>query len=198
MPVIEYIYDFGSPNAYLVNKVLPDLAARCGAELIYSPALLGGIFKAIGNQSPMEAFAHLPTKSAYQKHQMERFIRQNAIPFQRNPHFPVNTISLMRGAAYATGKPWEKDYREAVFDSMWLNAKLMSDPEVFGSVLSEAGLPADDILTAIQTPEVKADLMERTSAAIERGVFGIPTMLVGDEMFFGKDSLHELEVHLKG
>lgn len=193
---IDFLYDFGSPNAYLVHKVLPDLAARCGATVTWTPILLGGVFKATNNQSPMQAFSGVAGKLAYQQVEIARFIERHDLPFQFNPHFPVMTIGVMRGAAYAQGKDWESHYINAVFDALWVQGAKMDDPDVIAQVLTDAGLPTADIMAATQTPEVKQALIDTTSAAVDRSVFGAPTMFVGDEMFFGKDSLPDLEWRL--
>lgn len=196
MTVIEFSYDFGSPNAYLVHKVLPGIAAKCRAKLVWQPVLLGGVFKATNNQSPMTAFASVSGKLAYQNHEIERFIARYDIPYARNPHFPVNTIAMMRGAIFAHGKPWQAAYTDAMFNAMWRFGERMDDPDVMARVLTAAGLPVAKIMAAAQTPEVKAALIEATTRAVERGVFGVPTMLVGTEMYFGKDSLNDLEYDL--
>ncbi|MEX0366865.1 MAG: 2-hydroxychromene-2-carboxylate isomerase [Ruegeria sp.] len=194
---IEFIYDFGSPNSYLAHKVLPDLAARCGVGLLYSPALLGGVFKATNNQSPITAFAHVRHKLTYQMYEMHRFAKRHGLTFHMNPHFPVMTLALMRGAIFARGKPWESKYTDAVFDAIWVHGQKMDDPGVIRDVLQEHGLPADAIGAAVQSSGVKQALKDATDAAVERGAFGAPTMFVGDEMFFGKDSLTELEFELQ-
>lgn len=193
---IDFLYDFGSPNAYLVHKLLPDLANRCRATVTWTPILLGGVFKATNNQSPMQAFSGVAGKLAYQQVEIARFIERHDLPFQFNPHFPVVTIGVMRGAAYAQGKDWESDYINAVFDALWVQGAKMDDPDIIAQVLTDAGLPTADIMAATQTPEVKQALIDTTSAAVDRGVFGAPTMFVGDEMFFGKDSLTDLEWRL--
>lgn len=195
---IEFLYDFGSPNAYLVHKVLPDLARRTGAELVYCPILLGGVFKATNNQSPIQAFAGVQGKLDYQRREIARFVARHGIDFAMNPHFPIMTIGVMRGAIRAQGKPWEKTYIDMVFDAFWVQGEKMDDPEVIGRVLSSAGLPAAEIIAATQTPDVKQALITATEHAVSRGVFGAPTMFAGDEMFFGKDALPDLEYHLTG
>ncbi len=193
---LEFLYDFGSPNAYLVHKVLPNLAARCDVPVHYVPVLLGGIFKATNNQSPMQAFGSVKGKLSYQSRELTRFVARHAIPFKMNPNFPVMTIGVMRGATYAQGKEWEKTYIDTVFDAMWLHEKKMDDPEVISAVLTAAGLPTAEIMAATQSPEVKQGLIDNTAAAVERGTFGSPTVFAGEEMFFGKDSLPDLEWHL--
>jgi len=198
MQDIEFMYDFGSPNAYLAHRVLPALAERHDARLRYVPVLLGGIFKATGNQSPMVSYRDIRGKLAYQAREMERFIARHGIRYHANPYFPINTLKLMRGAVFAQGKPWEGDYIEAIFNAMWLHGQQMGDAEVFRDVLIEAGLPVAEILAGLDDPEVKAALIANTETAVARGVFGSPTMFVDQEMFFGKDSLPDLEYLLTG
>lgn len=194
---IEFLYDFGSPNAYLVHRVLPDLARRTGANLRYTPILLGGVFKATGNLSPMMAFRDVKGKLTYQAREIERFVARHGIKYHMSPHFPVVTLTAMRGAVYAQTKPWEGRYIDAVFDAMWIHGQKLDDIDVIADVLDDARLPRDEILDATQDPAVKQALIERTENAVSRGVFGAPSMFVGDELFFGKDSLPDLEYELK-
>lgn len=189
---ITYIYDFASPNGYFVHKVLPRIAQAAGADLVYRPALLGGIFKATGNQAPMMAFADVKGKLDYGRVEIARFIERHGLAFTWNPAFPINTLPLMRAAVFAEGKDWKQSYIDTVMDAMWLHGKDMGQPEVIGEVLSEAGLPVDEIMAGAQDAEVKAQLIALTEEAVSRGVFGLPTMFAGDEMFFGKDSLDDL------
>jgi 2-hydroxychromene-2-carboxylate isomerase len=198
MKHIDFIYDFGSPNAYLCHKVLPDLLDRTGATITYIPCLLGGIFKATGNQSPFAAFAAIKSKLAYDQVEFERFVKSHRIiQFRMNSHFPVNTILQMRGAVAAREMGLLASYNEACFAGMWEQSKKMDDPEVFASVLTDAGLPGSALVQATQQEDVKAGLLENTQKAVERGVFGIPTFFVGDEMFFGKERLAQVENLLK-
>ncbi len=195
MQDIDFYYDFGSPNAYIVDHLLPAIAARHNATIRYHPVLLGGIFKASGNQSP--ALAGVKGKMAYLRREMDRFVTRHAVPFAFNPHFPINSVALMRGAIFARNQPWEARYRAAIYHHCWVEGTDMNDPQTLMTVLTSAGLPADDIATAIQKPEIKAVLFAATEAAVARDVFGVPTMFVGPEMFFGKDSLTDLETYLQ-
>ena len=197
VPRIEFHFDFGSPNAYLVHRVLPDLAARHGAIVRPSPVLLGGIFKATNNQSPMEAFSRVRHKLTYQALELQRFVRRHGLVFHMNPHFPVNTLLPMRGAIFARGKEWENSYMDAMFNAMWVHGQNLSERHVFEEVLREGGLPVRRTLEAVETPEVKQALVDATAKAVERGVFGAPSMLLNDELFFGKDSLPDLEFELE-
>ena len=183
---VEFIFDFASPNAYLAHCVLPEIAQRTGAEIVISPCLLGGIFKLTGNQAPMTAFGGIQGKLAYEALETKRFIAKHGLSqYQFNPHFPINTLLIMRGLIAARRMGVEGPYTQAVFASMWERGLKMDDPEVVAQVLTEAGLDARAILEATQDPEVKAELMANTEKASARGAFGIPTFFVGDEIFFG-------------
>jgi len=189
----QFIFDVGSPNAYLAHKVLPAIERRTGGAFVYEPCLLGGIFKATGNQSPMTAYSGVPAKLAYEQNEMRRFIAKHQIEFEFNPHFPVNTLLAMRCAVSAQSLGVAARYVDAVMDAMWRRPRKLDDRDVLHSVLSEAGLPAIEILAAAETPEIKARLIANTERAVARGVFGAPTFFVGEEMYFGKDRLREVE-----
>ena len=195
MPVTaEFIFDFGSPNAYLSHRVLPAIVARTGVPFAYVPALLGGIFKATGNASPMVAFAGVRNKLEYQALETRRFMEKHGIDnYKRNDHFPVNTLQLMRGAVYARDKQFYPRYIEAMYRAMWELNLDMTQPDVMAKTLAEADLPAEEIMAAIQNSEVKQGLIDFTSASVARGTFGSPTFYVGDEIFFGKDRLRDVE-----
>jgi 2-hydroxychromene-2-carboxylate isomerase len=189
---IEFIFDFASPNAYLAYRALPPLLARTGATLSLTPCLLGGIFKATGNRAPMLAFADIAGKLNYEALELRRFVARHGLAkFRMNPHFPINSLLLMRGMIAAADV--EAAYVEAVLAAMWEDGQPMADPDVVADVLRRAGLDADAILAAAQTDAVKQALADNTRAAVARGVFGIPTFFVGEEMFFGKDRLAQLE-----
>ncbi|MDC1391104.1 2-hydroxychromene-2-carboxylate isomerase [Gammaproteobacteria bacterium] len=191
---VEFHYDFGSPNAYLSHRVLPGIAERTGVEIHYVPVLLGGIFKSTNNRSPMEQFADVLNKQEYQAKETLRFLmRHDITELVRNPHFPVNTISMMRGAVFAQGKEWEAQYIDALFKAMWERGLNMADPEQIGSVLTEAGLPVAEIFAAISDPDVKQELIDNTANSVARGNFGSPSFFVNEELFFGKDKLRDLE-----
>lgn len=196
MPTIDFYYDFGSPNAYVAHKVLPQIAEETGAELVYKPILLGGLFKITGNQPPMVAFAGVHGKTAWMQQQMQRFLRRFDIPFNWNPHFPVITTRLMRGAIHARGQDWEPTYIDEMFKAVWVEQLKMDDPEVISERLAAAGLPAEEILAASESEPVKKALFAETEAARDRGAFGSPAMFVEDQHFFGKDSLDELRWYL--
>lgn len=191
---LELIFDFGSPNAYLCMKALPELLDRTGADLIITPCLLGGIFKATGNKAPMIQYADAPAKLAYENLEMRRFIERHSLAkFRLNPHFPVNTLTIMRGAIVAGDEGTLDDYVDAVNRAMWEEGLKMDDLEVIATFLSANGFDGPALLARTQEPEIKAKLVQNTEAAVARGVFGIPTFFVGSEMFFGKDRLAQVE-----
>jgi 2-hydroxychromene-2-carboxylate isomerase len=191
---VIFYFDFGSPNAYLAHKVIPEIERRSGARFVYVPALLGGIFKATGNQSPAQAFAGIPSKLAYEGKETRRFIKRHAITeFAQNPHFPVNTLQIMRGAVASQRLGIFEAYVDAVYRAMWVKGLKMDDPAVIRAALEDAGLPADRLIELMGDPEVKAKLIASTEAAVAAGVFGSPSFLVGGELFFGKDRLRDVE-----
>jgi 2-hydroxychromene-2-carboxylate isomerase len=195
---VDFIFDFGSPNAYLAHKVLPGVAARTGATLNLIPCLLGGLFKLTGNQAPMTAFGSVKGKLEYERLETQRFIDKHGLHnFQFNPHFPVNTLLIMRGLLAARRANVGDAYLETVLKAMWEDGKKMDDAAVVAEVLSTAGLDAKAILDATQDPGIKAELATNTTAAAARGAFGIPTFFVGDEMFFGKERLGQVEEELR-
>lgn len=194
---IDFIFDFASLNAYLAERALPELVGRTGATVNVIPCLLGGIFKATGNQAPFTAFAGIKGKIDYEMLEIRRFVAAHGITdFRMNPHFPVNSLLAMRGlCACDPGDEFDR-YLDAVLAGFWERGLLMSDPEVLSSVLVEAGLDAERLLALAQTDAVKAKLADNTAAAVDRGAFGAPTFFVGDEMFFGKERLGQIEAML--
>ena len=189
-----FYFDFGSPNAYLAWRVLPAIEDRTGVRFRKVPALLGGIFKATGNNAPMIQYADAPAKLAYENLEMRRFIERHGLAkFRINPHFPVNTLTIMRGAIVAADEGTLDDYVDAVNRAMWEEGLKMDDPEVAAAFLTANGFDGPALLTRTQEPEIKAKLAQNTEGAVARGVFGIPTFFVGEEMFFGKDRLAQVE-----
>jgi 2-hydroxychromene-2-carboxylate isomerase len=194
---IDFIFDFSSPNAYLAWKVLPGIAARSNAQVNLIPCLLGGLFKLTKNQAPMTAFGNVKGKLEYERLETQRFIAKHGLrDFRFNPHFPVNTLLIMRGLLAARRANVGEVYFDAVLKAMWEEGQKMDDPAVVAAVLSAAGLDAKAILDSAQDPDVKAELAANTSAAAARGAFGIPTFFVGNEMFFGKERLGQVEEEL--
>ena len=197
MPQLEFHFDFGSPNAYLSHHALKDVIARTGATLDYKPVLLGGIFKATNNQPPMMAYANIKGKMAYEQLEFRRFVKKHGLTkLVFNSHFPVNTLILMRAAMVAQRDGYLESYIEAGLKAMWEDDKNMADPDTFATVMSEAGFDGPALLAATQDDAVKSALVAATSEAVARGVFGIPTFFVGDEMFFGKERLGQVEEEL--
>lgn len=194
MSAVQFLFDFGSPNAYLCHQVIPAIEARTGATFEYVPILLGGLFKLANNRSPVEANAAIPNKLAYERREMERFIARHGLArFRMNPHFPVNTLKIMRGACAAKKLGCFEPYVDAVYAAMWELGKDMADDAVIASTLAGAGLDAPALAAAAQDADVKARLLANTEDAHRRGAFGSPTFFVGDEMYFGKDRLREVE-----
>ncbi len=194
MSEIEFHFDFGSPNAYLAYRAIPAIERRTGARFRYLPILLGGVFKATGNRSPVEAFRDIPNKRAFMELETRRFLARHGITdFRRNPHFPVNTLVIMRGAIAAQHEGCFERYVEVVFHNMWSEPKKMDEPEVIRTVLEENGFDAGRLLERARSPEVKQELIRNTEASVARGSFGSPTFFLGEEMFFGKDQLRDVE-----
>jgi 2-hydroxychromene-2-carboxylate isomerase len=195
----EFLFDFGSPNAYLSHLVLPGIEARTGVKFEYVPILLGGIFKLTGNKPPMIAFGGIKNKLEYEQRETQRFIARHKITqYKFNPDFPINTLTIMRAAVAAQASGELPRYVDAVFHHMWEVPKKMDDPGVIRAALLESGLDADRLLAAAQTPEIKQRLLDNTEKAVARGVFGSPSFFVGDELFFGKDRLREVEDEIVG
>jgi len=193
------MFDFGSPNAFLSHEAIPAIEQRTGVKFEYVPILLGGIFKATNNRSPAETLAGIKNKPEFQVLETERFVRRFQVKqCVWNPFFPINTLNLMRAAVAAQFEGVFEQYVDAAFHHMWVEPKKMDDPEVAGKALTASGLDAAKLLARAQQPEVKAKLIENTQSAVERGAFGSPTFFVGQEMFFGKEQLREVEELVSG
>ncbi len=191
---VDFIFDFASPNAYFVHQVVPEIEARTGAHFNYIPCLLGGIFRATGNQAPMITYANVRGKAAYDALESQRFIARHHITrFTMNPYFPVNTLLVMRGAIVAEQDGRLPSYIDAVLHHMWEDPTNMADSETAAAALSQSGFDGPALLARTQDEAVKARLIANTNAAVERGAFGVPTFYVGEEMFFGKERLGQLE-----
>jgi 2-hydroxychromene-2-carboxylate isomerase len=198
MPLkVEFLFDFGSPNAYLAELVLPGIEWRTGVKFEYVPVLLGGIFKATGNMSPFDSLRGIKNKPEYQALETQRFIRRhNATKFQQNAFFPVNTLMLMRGAVAAQFEGMFEPYFRAAYHHMWEEPKKMDDLETFRSAFISSGIDIDRLIARAQQDDVKKGLIDRTTDAVNRGAFGSPTFFVGKEMFFGKDQLRDVEASI--
>jgi 2-hydroxychromene-2-carboxylate isomerase len=196
---VEFHFDFGSPNACLAHRVIPEIEARTKAQFRYIPVLLGGIFKATGNRSPAEAFAGIRNKPEYERLETERFIRRHRIEgFVRNPFFPVNTLQMMRGAVAAEIDGGLERCVDAMFHHMWEAPKKLDEPDVLRDALTASGLDADAVMARMQDPAVKAKLIANTEMSVARGTFGSPTFFVGDAIYFGKDRLRDVEEAILG
>ncbi|MEO0437862.1 MAG: 2-hydroxychromene-2-carboxylate isomerase [Pseudomonadota bacterium] len=189
---VEFYFDFGSPTAYLANGQLQKLCMQYDAGLVYKPVLLGGIFKATGNAPP----AAVPAKGVYMNNDLPRFAERYGMLLNFNPHFPVNTLQLMRGVYAARELGVASEYIETMFKAMWVDEKNMGEMEVVAEVLGSAGLDAAAIAEKIVQPEIKQALIADTEAAVNRGLFGAPTIFLGEEMFFGQDRLDFVEERL--
>jgi 2-hydroxychromene-2-carboxylate isomerase len=195
----QFMFDFGSPNAFLSHEAIPAIEKRTGAKFEYVPILLGGIFKATNNKSPAETLAGIKNKREFHALETERFVKRFHVkPYVWNPFFPVNTLNLMRAAVAAQLEGVFEKYVEAAFHHMWVEPKKMDDPEVAAKALTASGLDGAKLLTRAQEPEVKAKLIENTLAAVDSGAFGSPTFFVGKEIFFGKEQLREVEEMISG
>lgn len=193
----EFLFDFGSPNAWCAHKVIPDIEARTGVRFAYTPILLGGLFKLTGNQSPVTAFAGIPNKLQYEMLELRRFIAKHKLDtFAMNPHFPVNTLLLMRMATAAKRDGTLPAFADAAFRLMWERRRKMDDLEVAVASLTEAGLDGATLAARAQTPEVKAALVAATEDAAKRGAFGAPSFFIDGELYFGKNTLPEIEERL--
>jgi len=192
---VEFYFDVGSPAAYLAWTQLPAIAQEAGAGIVYKPFLLGGVFQATGNRSPME----VPAKGKYMQADLERFARRYGVPFCHNPHFPINTLALMRVALGLQLREPQKmrPYVDAVFRAIWVDRKDMNDPAVVASVLQQAGFDPRQLLALAADPEVKEQLKATTQEAVVRGVFGAPAFFVGGHLFWGQDRLDFVKQELQ-
>ena len=184
---LDFYFDVGSPAAYLAWTQMPALARETGATVHYRPFLLGGVFQATGNRSPME----VPAKSQWMRVDLQRFAARYGVPYRHNPHFPINTLTLMRAALGLQLRQPERllPFGDAVYKAIWVDGRNMNDPAEVGRVLQEAGFDPQAVLALTQDPEVKEQLKAVTQQAVARGVFGAPTFFVGDQMFWGQDRL---------
>jgi 2-hydroxychromene-2-carboxylate isomerase len=194
MPQVEFHFDFGSPNAYLAHLVIPEIEQRTGAKFEYVPVLLGGVFKLTGNRSPAESLAGVKNKPDYERLETARFIKRHGITrYRQNPFFPVNTLTIMRGAIAAQRLGVFERYVDEIYRHMWSEPKKLDDPAVLRDALLDSGFDADRFAELVQDPDVKARLLDNTERSVARGTFGSPTFFVGDEIFFGKDRLRDVE-----
>ena len=191
---VQFLFDFGSPNAYLAELVIPEIERRTGVKFEYVPVLLGGIFKLTNNRSPAETLAGVKNKPQFMELETERFIRRyNIKSFRKNPFFPVNTLQLMRGAVAAQFEGIFEPYFRAAYHHMWEAPKKMDDPRVAREAFASSNIDFDWLSGRSQQLDVKDRLRDLTQDAVDRGAFGSPTFFVGTEMFFGKEQLRDVE-----
>jgi 2-hydroxychromene-2-carboxylate isomerase len=194
----EFLFDFGSPNAYLAHLVLPGIEARTQVKFDYVPVLLGGVFKATNNVSPAVSLKGVRNKGEYQQLETQRFLRKHGITrYRPNPYFPVNTLRIMRGAVAAQRLGVFERYVDEVYRHMWAEPRKMDEPDIIRAAFEESALPADDLFRLMEDGEVKQTLIANTENAVARGVFGSPSFFVGSELFFGKDRLREVEEEIE-
>lgn len=190
---IEFLYDFGGPNSWFVHRAIPAIEAAGTVTFRYVPVLLGGIFKATGNQPPLMTYGHVAAKVNYDRLEMDRFMARHQITgFRFNPHFPVNTLLAMRGAVAAEQLGCGPAYREAMYTALWQDGLQLDDPAVWADVMTRAGLDCAALAAAVDDPQIKAALVASTESAVARGAFGVPTFFLGDQMWFGKDRLRDV------
>ena len=192
----QFLFDFGGPNSYLAHKMLPDICARTGAEAVYIPISLGGLFKLTNNQAPFMRYAETPAKRNYEMLEFDRFVKAHALPFKMNPRFPINSLQLMRGAVAAQHLGCFAPYVDAVMAAMWEDGADMRDAQIVASVLDAAGLDSAALVAKAEGSAVKAELIANTEDAAKRGAFGVPTFFVGDDIYWGKERLGQLEIAL--
>jgi 2-hydroxychromene-2-carboxylate isomerase len=191
---VEFHFDFGSPNAYLSHLVIPAIEGRTGVRFAYVPVLLGGVFKATGNVSPAVSLRGIKNKGEYAERETQRFLKRHGITrYAFNPYFPVNTLQIMRGAVAAQRLDCFARYVDEVYRHMWAEPKKMDDPEIVRAALEESRLPASELFALAADASVKQELIANTERSVARGTFGSPSFFVGDELFFGKDRLREVE-----
>lgn len=190
---VDFYFDYGSPTSYLAYTQMPGLAKRTGAKVNYLPILLGGVFQATQNRSPVE----VPAKGTWMQGDLQDFAARYGVPYRWNPHFPINTLALMRGAIYAAREGFLVPYSDAIYQAMWAEGQNMADPAVVGRVLQGAGIDAQKLMAGIQEQPIKDALKDATQRAVERGLFGAPTFFVGTRMHFGQDRLPYVEELLR-
>ena len=194
---VDFIFDFASPNAYFCHKLIPIIEDRTDVSFNYIPCLLGGIFKLSGNQPPFMAFADIPNKNAYQMIEIERFVKQHELTkYQFNSNFPINTVQIQRGSIAAQELNVFGQYLDVVITAMWEDNKNLNDLDILKATLTENNMDVEAIFNIVNSQECKDRLIANTSAAVERGAFGVPTFFLDDQIFFGKDHLYQLEEYI--
>ncbi len=194
--IFEFYFDFGSPNAFLVHSIIEKIENKTGFKTKYIPVLLGGIFKLTNNVAPYIAFKGIKNKLKYQSIEFNRFVKKHNIEFNDNINFPLRTVELMRAAVFFEGRQDYKKFINTIFQHTWSKPKKMDDIEILKKVLENNQFSFSEILNGINSEEIKNKLKENTSLAVEKGVFGTPSFLIKNQLFFGKDSIHDLEDYL--
>lgn len=192
----DFYYDFGSPNAFLAHSIIKKIEMKTGWEALYKPVLLGGIFKLTNNQAPLISFKNVRNKTEYIKKEINRFIKNHNVLYKWNKDFPLRTVELMRTAVFLEKSPHYKDFVDKIFFHIWSEPKKLDDLEIFKNIIEELKLPEKKIILAINTEEIKNKLKEYTNNAVKKGIFGLPSFMIEDELFFGKESIHDLELHI--
>jgi 2-hydroxychromene-2-carboxylate isomerase len=184
---VEFFFDLGSPATYLAYTQLPKICEQTDSQLIYIPILLGGVFKATGNASP----ATIPAKGRYMFQDLDRYAKRYGVPLKFNPHFPINTLMLMRAVTGIQLRHPERfaAFIDCLFKSLWVDGRSLDEPATVAAVLTQNGFDPNEILALTADEEVKAALKDNTEKAVQRGVFGAPSMFVDNELFFGQDRL---------
>jgi 2-hydroxychromene-2-carboxylate isomerase len=194
--VFEFVFDVGGPNSYLAHKVLPQFCADNDVEVTYTPILLGGIFKATGNSAPMMRYADAPAKLAYEQLEFTRFVKAHNIRFRMNPHFPVNSLLIMRSLVAAKRDGGYMSAVDAMMRGLWEDGLNLAQPDTLAKAFDDSGLDGQALVALADDPDVKAELVANTEAAVSRGVFGVPTFFVGEEIFWGKERLGQVAAAL--
>lgn len=185
MKSLEFLYDFVSAPSYIAWTQLDALAREVNAQVTMTPVFCAGIFKDIGNPGPLA----LPAKRAWYAHDLELWAKKRGVTMERNPHAPIRSLPLMRGVILAEERGERDRYMKTIWDAIWLDSRNMSDPGIVNETLEAAGLEVEAYAKGIEREDVKAKLRDNTQDAIRRGVFGVPTFFVGNELFFGQDRL---------
>lgn len=191
---VDFYYDYGSPASYLAWTRMPALCHMYGAELVYKPILIGGIFKITGNVSPVM----IEPKGRWFFDDMARFAAHYGVPFVKNPYFIINSLPLMRGALWAEREGRLEDFNRVMFEACWVEERNLNDPDEIKAVVKEGGFDPEALEAALQSDDIKQALIRVTKDAVERGIFGVPTTFIGEEMHFGQDRLDWIERALAG
>ena len=184
---VEFYFDLGSPATYLAYTQLPKICEQTDSQLIFIPMLLGGVFKATGNASP----ATIPAKGRYMFQDLDRYANRYGVPLKFNPHFPINTLMLMRAVTGMQLRHPERfqAFIDCLFKALWVEGRSLDDPATVASVLAQNGFDANEVLALTADDDVKAALKDNTDNAVQRGVFGAPSMFIDNQLFFGQDRL---------